>query len=146
MKKSATASKKRSPVSGLLSSSAFGALLGLAVLLVLIALFSAVCLFMDAPHKFLAPLCLFAVFSAAFFCGMAAVKKNRGGILSAGALSGVLFMLLIWLLSAIVSFIFNMGAPSASSLIYKLLLLPSSLSGAFCGMGSSSKKKKRHKF
>ena len=125
----------------IISSSSIGALSGLAALLILIFVFSALCLCFDDPHRLIAPLCFFAVISSSFFAGFAAQKRLKCKALIGGILCGCMLSLALWMLSGIIGLFMNVGA--GTSYLLKILVIPSSCFGSLVGMPSSKKDKKR---
>ena len=129
----------------LLISSVFGAVTGILIFILLVLISSAFCMIPESPHAFIAPLCIFSVYSSAFFSGFAAVKRNGSSALLCGALSGVILMLTVWLASATLGLFLGITTSGASAFIFKLLIVPVSCVGALIGVGQSKDKKKKGK-
>lgn len=152
MKKGATHNKRKratdcransSGIKHLLYSSLFGAGMGICIMLAIILLASALCTMLDDPHKFVSPLCIFSVFSAAFFAGLIARKKNKSMTLLCGAVCGMIILVFIWILSAILKIGFQSNSTTTSSFILDALIIPTTCFGAIIG-SSSDKNSRRH--
>lgn len=147
MKKSVKAHKISDKGQGrkLLSSSLFGICIGFICMLALLIIFSAICLAIPNPHPLIFPLCLFSIYSSAFFSGFSAVKRNGGrDALLCGSLTGVAYMMIFWLVFATTKFMLKEEGAATLSFILKLLLIPTALAGAFSGLkGNTPVKPKR---
>lgn len=129
----------------LIGSSVFGAAVSAITLTVIILVSAVLCLAFDDPHRFVGPLCLFALYTAAFMGGFSAVKRNGGGALLCGALSGVMFMLLVWAVFAVLDAVWKNGSSGILQFVLKLSLIPVSVIGAVSGLSFGKNKHKRPK-
>ena len=135
-------SRERSRIGGLAVSVATGAGVGLICFLLLILIFSGLCLAVENPHSLTFALSLAAIYISALAAGFASVRKNhRENALLCGALTGLTFMLALCALLLLIP----TGAESAPSnaFILRLLVLPISIAGSF--LGRVQKKVKKHK-
>lgn len=127
-------------------SSIFGAIAGLVSLILILLSFSALCMPMDSPHRFILPIAFFAIYSSSFLAGFFAVKRNgKSDALICGGICGVLFMIAVWSIFALLGCILPSNEPSMT-FVLKLIIVPVSVLGAFAGMGSTSHKKTKRKF
>ncbi len=128
----------------LISCCALGAVISVIILAILIVIISAFCMLSDNPHKFVLPFSLFALCASAFFGGIFSEKKAGGSALLCGALCGIIFTLLLFILSALIS----IGAqPDETRLspAFKMLIIPFSCLGSIVAIYSPQKNKKRRK-
>lgn len=148
MKKAGTKhfSKNSEKIKGkkLLLSSVFGALMGMGVLLLMLLIFSGICIFIDNPHKLILPLCFFAIYSSAFFTGLFSLVRNGSSdALLCGALGGTIFMISVWAIISLICYMLPPDNSSALSFIWKPVIIPVSIIGAFTGLSSKGTKTKR---
>lgn len=147
MKKSARyhSTSDKSKGKELLFSTVFGTCTGLICMLGFLMIFSAICMMLPNPHPLISALCFFSIYASSFFSGFAAVKRNGGkDALICGALCGVAYILILWLLFAIIQAVFGEKNDNTTSLIIKLCILPATLLGAFSGLkGKQAKRPKR---
>ena len=132
-----------------ITSSLWGAIFGTALLFIMMMLFSAICLLAKDPHPLVLPLCFMSVFSSAFLAGIFALKRNGGSdALLCGLLCGALLIIMLSLLFFITNLLMGASLSEAPSIIWKLLMIPSTILGAFCGLPRKSKtqRKKGRKF
>ena len=135
--------KRHVSKSGILLSCAFGLCGAILILLTLLAIFSLVGLASDDPHSLLLPISFFSIYTASFFGGFIAIKKNKGrDALFCGALCGILIALSYSLIFGLIGIILDIDGTSASWL-YRLLMIPASLIGSIVGIGNAHKKPKR---
>ena len=122
-------------------SSISGAVVGLGFLILILLSFSAVCMLMDSPHRFILPIAFFAVYSASFLAGLFAIKRNdNSDALICGGICGVLFMIAVWSIFTLIGYVLPSNEPSMT-FVLKLIIVPVSVLGAFAGIGSTSHKK-----
>ena len=127
-------------------SSIFGATAGLVSLALILLSFSAVCMLMDSPHRFILPIAFFAIYSASFLAGLFAVKRNGSSdALICGGICGVIFMIAVWSIFALLGYILPNNATSMP-FVFKLITIPLSVLGAFAGIGTTSNKKPKRNF
>ncbi len=127
----------------LLLSSAFGALVGAAALLVFLFIMSAICLLIDTPHTLVTPMCFVAIYLASFIAGFFAVKRNKNSdALICGSLCGTILALALWVIFGIAGKILGGNDHSVLSLVWKLIIVLSSILGAFIGLKSRKRKRK----
>ena len=129
----------------LIKSAVFGTAVSSLTLTLIILVSAALCLAFDDPHRFVGPLCLFALYSAAFAGGFSAVKRNGGGALLCGALSGVIFALLLWAVLAVLDAVWQTEASGTLQFLLKLSIIPVSVLGAVSGLSFGKNKHKRPK-
>ena len=135
--------KRHVSKSGILLSCAFGLCGAILILLALLAIFSLVGLASDDPHSLLLPISFFSIYTASFFGGFIAIKKNKGrDALLCGALCGILIALSYSLIFGIIGIILDIDGTSASWL-YRPLMIPASLIGSIVGIGNAHKKPNR---
>ena len=149
MKKSIKSHKTsdKSPSKKILSSSLFGACVGFLCMLTLLMIFSAICLIIPNPHPLILPLCLFSIYASSFFSGFSAVKRNGGrDALLCGGLNGVIYMVVFWLVFAIIKAILGEHGATTLSFILKLLIIPIALIGAFSGLKGTTAKRPKRKY
>lgn len=135
-------SRERSRIGGLTVSVATGTGGGLICFLLLILIFSGLCLAVENPHSLTFALSLAAIYLASLASGFVSIRKNhKRDALLCGALTGLTFMLALCALLLLIP----TGAESAPSnaFILRLLVLPISIAGSF--LGRVQKKVKRHK-
>ena len=126
------------------ANSFFGAIIGALCLIILLAIFSALCTSLPDPHPLVAPLSIFSMLSSAFFCGFSAVKRNKSSdALLCGALSGAILLSLLMLCFG---FVGGEDSSPTATLICRLLFVPLSLVGGFCGLGRKKKQGRKRKF
>lgn len=126
-------------------STVFGALFGTGALFLILLVFSAICILISNPHPLIFPLSLFAIYASAFFAGLFTVKKNgSSNALVCGALCGVLFLAIVWILTILIGFISQSDNTTSTPFILKLIIIPLSVLGSFAGTSSGIKKKKRN--
>ena len=136
--------KALSGIKALLLGSGIGAFIGLALFIAFILIISAFCLMSNDPHRFVTPLCFFALYSSAFFAGLIAYKKSNSSALLCGALCGV-FLTFVFLVFAAILRIGSSASENYFSPIFKILVIPSSCLGGAVGAYSPKKSKKRQK-
>lgn len=137
--------KKRSLKGGALTSSLFGTVGGIAVLLLIISIFSAISLFFENPHAYVSPLSYFAIYGAAFLGGFIAVKKNCGrDALLCGLLCGIFSAVSLSLIFLIVGLVLK-SESTAATWIFRALTIIFPILGALLGMKRRAKPKKRKK-
>ena len=131
--------------SRIIISSCIGAAMGILCFFVLSLICCAVCMNMSNPHAPLMPLCFVCVYAASFAAGFFAVIFNkRSDALLCGSLCGAMLMLLLWVSLAIFEKALGVTASLPLSLVWKILILPLSVIGAFAGLGQGYKRKKRN--
>ena len=129
----------------ILSNALFGVCIGFLCMLALLVIFSAICLALPNPHPLIIPLCAFSIYASSFASGFSGVKRNRGrDALICGGLTGIAYMLILWLVFAIIKFSTGEQGETALSFILKLLTIPTAILGAFSGLkGNTPSKPKR---
>ena len=135
---------KGSEVKMLLMNSGLGALIGFIITILSVLLISALCLLSDNPHVLVTPMCMFSIYSSAFFAGLIAQKKTKGSVLLCGALCGVILALVLIVFSALLRIGIDTGNEYFSPIL-KILVIPASLIGALIGAYSPKKSKNRRK-
>lgn len=144
MKKRAT-EKRHISKSGILISSAFGLLGATLILLGLIAIFSAVGLATENPHSLTAPISFFSIFTASFFGGFIAVKKNKGiDALLCGSLCGIFIFLSFSTVFFLIGLILDIES-NPTSWLFRMLIIVFSLLGSIIGKTKSQKLPKKRK-
>jgi putative membrane protein (TIGR04086 family) len=135
-------SRERSRIGGLTVSVATGTGVGLICFLLLILIFSGLCLALENPHSLTFALSLAAIYLSALASGFVSIRKNhKRDALLCGALTGLTFMLALCALLLLIP-TSTESAPS-SSFVLRLLVLPFSVLGSF--LGRIEKKRKGHK-
>ena len=144
MKRSQKRKAPRKLEKRVITSSIFGALMGLACFFVMLLLFCAICMALQNPHPLVLPLCFFSVYSSAFLAGLSSVKRNEGkNALWCGLLCGALFCVILWIFISSVNMFSGNSLAQTSTFIWKLLILPSTLLGSFAGLSAKGKKSKK---
>ena len=145
MKKTSASHKAKKP--RLLYATLWGNIAGLISMIAMLALFSALCTLMPSPHALITPLCFFSIFTSAFLTGLFGVKRNGGrDALICGGICGVAYMLLLWLIFALIGVISGDSGQSTASFIWKLCVPPCSLAGGFFGLKNGNVKSRKRKF
>ena len=135
--------KKPSFKGGALKASLIGAVGAIAILILILCIFSAIGLSFENPHAYVPPLSYLAIYGAAFFGGFIATKKNRGhNVLLCGVICGVILCLTLSLIFLIIGLVLDADS-SASSWIFRALTVVFPIFGALLGMKRKSKPKKR---
>lgn len=127
----------------LLRSASFGAVCALCTLLLMILASCAICLAIDYPHRFIAPLCFFCLYSASFIGGLFSVKRNGGSALLCGSLTGVIITIILWIIFSLLDILWLSDTRGFLPLLLKLLIIPVSTFGAIIGTGSGKARHKR---
>ena len=81
----------------MLHACAFGTVIGIVAMLILILCLTSICMCLDYPHRLVTPFCIFAVLSSAFLSGSVAQKRLGRKALLSGAISGIMLCLLLLL-------------------------------------------------
>lgn len=125
----------------LVKSCLFGVLGAIIISAVLLLVFNYICYINDDPDKYLGVLGVGALLSAAFFGGFISSRLNRESGLVCGLITGVLFVLLVILISFSMQTDAN-GMTTKSYLFFALVPIISAVAGL---LGLPSKKKKKKK-
>ena len=134
--------KKRVSKSGILTSAVFGACISSIIFITLLKIFSLIGLASNTPHALLTPFSFFSIYTATFFGGFVAVKKNKGrDALFCGLFCGCIIALLFSLVFGISGLIFNVTSEPISWL-YRALIIISSIIGSLLGINKSTKRPK----
>ena len=128
----------------LLLSSIFGSAIGTLIFIIILMIFSAISMMISSPHSLLLPLSFFSVYSSAFLAGLISLKRNDSSdALLCGCICGALFMLVLWGMLSIVGYALPSAKSASMPFMLKILIIPSSVLGAFAGMTTPAKKAKR---
>ncbi|MBQ8509293.1 MAG: TIGR04086 family membrane protein [Clostridia bacterium] len=139
----ANTSDRSSPdeLGGLFAGVARGCICGLIVVIALTLILTAVSLSMEDPDRLLRAFALTALFVGAAVSGFASAKFARENGLLAGLLGGVLYVLIVWLIS-----VFFRGSADEESVMPPLwmalgygICLAASLFGGLLGRGRRMK-------
>ena len=137
--------KKNRLNSGALRASLFGSVAAVAILALMIAIFSAIGISLESPHTYVAPLSYLAIYGAAFFGGFIASKKNKGrDALLCGLVCGAVTTVILCLLLFIVGLILK-AESGALSWVFRGLSIVFSALGAIVGMKRKTQTRKRKK-
>lgn len=137
--------KKRVAKRGIFISSAFGLCGAILILISLLAIFSLVGLATDNPHSLLSPISFFSIYTASFFGGFIAIKKNKShDPLLCGLVCGSFIALSYSLVFGLIGIILDIKSTPISWL-YRLLMIVSALIGALLGTATRNKTPKRRK-
>ena len=130
--------------SRIIISSCIGAAIAILCFLVLAFICCAVCMNMSNPHAALTPMCFVCVYAASLAGGFLAVLFNkRSDALICGTMCGAMLLLLLWAALAIFEKALGSTSSIPLSLVWKILILPLSVIGAFAALGQSHRRKKR---
>ena len=137
--------KRHISKSGILISSAYGLLCATVILILLLAIFSAVGLATENPHSLLTPISFFSIYTASFFGGFIAIKKNKGAdALLCGLVCGIFTFLFLSLIFFIIGIILKSQSASLTWL-FRALIIPASILGSLLGSAKKNKMPKRKK-
>ncbi len=137
--------KRHISKSGILISSAYGLLCATVILILLLAIFSAVGLATENPHSLLTPISFFSIYTASFFGGFIAIKKNKGAdALLCGLICGIFTFLFLSLIFFIIGIILKSQSASLTWL-FRALIIPASILGSLLGSAKKNKLPKRKK-
>lgn len=129
MKKTKSQKKRTISKGGIIAPSLFGAVSAILILICLLLVFSAVSLLCDTPSSLVPPLSYFAIFSASFFGGFIAIKKNKGrDAMLCGALCGTFTALSLSLIFLAIGFFLSTKS-SAAAWLFRIAIIPSSIFG-----------------
>ena len=137
--------KRHISKSGILISSAYGLLCATVILILLLTAFSAIGLATENPHSLLTPISFFSIYTASFFGGFIAIKKNKGAdALLCGLICGIFTFLFLSLIFFIIGIILKSQSASLTWL-FRALIIPASILGSLLGSAKKNKMPKRKK-
>ena len=119
------------------------ALLSLFFSFLLAALVSAILINLNDPISAIVPSSLAVLYVSSFLSGFLCCKKLRERVLVSGALSGGVLMLLCIFVSLFLYDDFSAARPFPVSLLLHLLIIVSSVLGAYTAKSALAKKRKR---
>ena len=139
MKRMAT-EKKRTQKSGILISVVFGLCASIIIFIAMMMIFSIVGSATENPHSLLTPISFFCIYTASFFGGFIASKKNKGReSLLCGAVCGTVIALAYSLIFGIVGIVCNIDS-TPISWVYRGLMIACSILGSVIGVSRTHKK------
>ena len=118
-----------------------GAATGVAVILVLTLLLSAICLASSDPAPLLSPVALGINTVAFFFAGFTGAKRKSAAV-PVGALSGTLLALLLWICSFFFGNEFSWDIPLPVELLIRCSFIIISVLGGLLAVNTKIKKRK----
>lgn len=137
--------KNRSLKGGALKASLIGAIGAIAILILILCIFSAIGLSFENPHAYISPLSYLAIYGSAFFGGFIATKKNGGrDSLLCGLICGSITTAVLCLLLFIVGLILKTES-GAISWVFRALTIVFAALGSIVGMKRKTQAKKRKK-
>ncbi len=130
---------ERNLIFGILLSAVAGSVVGIASFMLLLAIFSAVCIASSTPLSLVMPATLASIYLSAFICGFVCVKKsNKCSPWLCSLLGTIFFYMMLFLLSIP----FSTESTLRHAFLFRLIIMPCSALGTLCGSKKSSSKHK----
>lgn len=132
---------ERNWIFGTLLSAGVGSVVGITSFMLLLAIFSAICMASSTPLSLVMPATLASIYLSAFICGFVCVKKsNKCSPWLCSLLGTIFFYMMLFLLSLP----FAAEGTLRHALLFRLIIMPCSALGTLCGSKTSSSKRKNH--
>ena len=134
---------ERNLIFGILLSAVAGSVAGIASFMLLLAIFSAICMASSTPLSLVMPATLSSIYLSAFICGFFCAKKsNKYSPWLCALLGTIFFYMMLFLLSLP----FAAEGTLRHAFLFRLIIIPCSALGTLCGSKKpSSKHKNRYR-
>jgi putative membrane protein (TIGR04086 family) len=144
--KSSKPKNESAGITQLIKAVAYGAGAGLLCFLCLLLVFSAISMKAGNPHALMTPLSLTSLYVSSFVCGIVCARKNaKKSLLLSALISGTCFTALLCAIFLLSGSLLPSGENIKGAFIFRLLMIPCSLLGAFStARRGSQRKRKRH--